>query len=539
MGQPISGAAENLLQGYIHAARLPDLQWPDFSRDQKEVQEFYEACPSELPWLRGGKPTRQALDVIRSLKAADLKGLRPGDYDAAKWDARLALLGSPGAAEADLVRFDIALTVSTMRFLSDLHIGRVNPHEFHFALDIGPEQMNLPQFIAQKLVSAADVDAAIQSVEPPFPVYLRIEHALKQLKDLAPRDQGVTLPLPPKPVKPGGTYPAVAALAERLALIGDLPEGQWQSGGDQKYQGALVAAVKRFQLRHGFDTNGILDAQTVKEMNVPLSQRITQIELAMERIRWLPHHFDRPPVVVNIPEFRLYALNDQYVSAFSMKVVVGKSYQHKTPVFANEIKSIIFRPYWNVPESILRAELLPHLEKDPDYISKNQYQVVDSKEHVVSEGVVTEDMKAELRSGALRVRQEPGPKDALGLIKFEFPNAYDVYMHDTPAQELFSRSRRDFSHGCIRVEAPVKLAAWLLRDMPQWDEEHIRNAMNGEETFAVKLDKPTPVLIFYSTVVVLDDGMVRFFDDIYGYDKTLTKALDAGPPYGSVAESKR
>jgi murein L,D-transpeptidase YcbB/YkuD len=250
-----------------------------------------------------------------------------------------------------------------------------------------------------------------------------------------------------------------------------------------------------------------------------------QLQLAMERMRWLPHQFSRPPVIVNIPEFRLYALNEKDLTAFTMNVVVGKAYGHQTPVFANEIRSVVFRPYWNVPQSIVDAEMIPKLKKDSSYLSKNSLEIVDKDEKVVSEDPANQETLAQLRAGKLRIRQTPGPENSLGLVKFEFPNQYAVYMHSTPAKELFSRTRRDFSHGCIRLEDPPKLASWVLQGMPEWPDERIQAAMNGEETVQVRLKDPIPVLIFYSTAVVLEGEEPHFFEDIYGLDAELEKAL--------------
>ena len=240
----------------------------------------------------------------------------------------------------------------------------------------------------------------------------------------------------------------------------------------------------------------------------------------------------RPPIIVNIPEFRLYAANEENgvalsmnEVALSMKVVVGKAYRHKTPVFVSQMKSVIFRPYWNVPLGIQQDELLPHIEKDPSYLSENSYEVVDSSRKIITDGAVNDEIMEELRSGTLAIRQRPGFQNALGLVKFEFPNQFDIYMHGTPATQLFSRSRRDFSHGCIRVEDPVSLAAWVLRDEPEWTVEKIRTAMNGDETVRVNLEKPIPVLILYGTAIVTENGEVRFFDDIYEYDAELERAL--------------
>jgi murein L,D-transpeptidase YcbB/YkuD len=219
-----------------------------------------------------------------------------------------------------------------------------------------------------------------------------------------------------------------------------------------------------------------------------------------------------------------------------MKVVVGRAYRHQTPVFASEIRSVIFRPYWDVPSSILRAELIPHFEKNPSYFSENSYEIVDKNGRVVSEGTVSEEIEQRLRAGVLGVRQKPGPENALGLVKFDIPSRYDVYLHGTPATQLFSRSRRDFSHGCIRAEDPVALAEWVLRGKPAWTVDNIQTAMNGDKTIQVKLDKPIPVLILYSTAVVMEDGEVRFFEDIYGHDAALERVLAEGYPYSSSAD---
>ncbi len=198
---------------------------------------------------------------------------------------------------------------------------------------------------------------------------------------------------------------------------------------------------------------------------------------------------------------------------------------------------MIFRPYWNVPVSITRAELLPHVAKDPRYLADNDYEIVDRSGVVVSEGIVDSEIASRLRSGELQVRQRPGPKNALGLIKFEIPSSYDVYLHSTPQPELFSKSRRDFSHGCIRVEKPVALAEWVFQGQPEWTEDRIEAAMNGDKTFEIKLAKPVPVLIVYGTAVVMEDGEVHFFDDIYRLDAELERALTGGLESTAITEA--
>jgi len=210
---------------------------------------------------------------------------------------------------------------------------------------------------------------------------------------------------------------------------------------------------------------------------------------------------------------------------------VGKAYNHATPIFTDTMQYVIFRPYWNVPYSIAKTELFPKIARDPDFLEKKGFEVVDSREQIVTSGAVSPEVLAQLRAGKLFVRQKPGPKNSLGLVKFIFPNDFNVYMHDTPEQVFFSRSRRDFSHGCIRVEKPADLAVWVLRYNQGWDMDRVRAAMSGGTTQQVNLAQPIPVLILYGTVIVPDDGLVHFYDDIYGHDADLDKVLLKGYPY--------
>jgi L,D-transpeptidase YcbB len=525
----LSNEGVQTLHATLEANKLAELNWPGFQRYKTEAKEFYAAFYDVLPWLQDSEPTPQALAMIEALKHADAKGLRPEDYDGPLWDGRVHSLHlEKSAPEGELIRFDVALTISTMRYILDLHLGRVNPHLFHFGLDVDHRNFDLSEFLRLELVNAKDVTTVLNSIEPPFPGYHRTIDVLNRYLALVARDDGQLLRIPLKVMKPGDAYPEVALLESRLQLLGDLAPQTASSSLQPVYQGSVVAAVKHFQARHGLDPSGRIDAQTLKQLNTPFKRRVVQLQLTLERWRWMPHQFARPPIVVNIPEFRLHVVNEAYQSSLLMKVVVGRTFQHRTPVFANQIKSVIFRPYWNVPLSIQRAEILPHLAKDSSYLTKNSYEVVDQRGNVVSDGNATETTMGYLQSGKWSVRQKPGPENALGLVKFEFPNPYDVYMHGTPAQHLFARSRRDFSHGCIRVEDPAALAAWVLRDQPEWTTERIREAMDGDETLEVNLKNPIPVLILYGTAIVLENGEVQFFDDIYGYDADLERTLSAG-----------
>jgi L,D-transpeptidase YcbB len=288
---------------------------------------------------------------------------------------------------------------------------------------------------------------------------------------------------------------------------------------------------------NGLQPDGVLGKNTVAQLNVPLSQRVKQLQFTLERYRWIQPNFPQPPIIVNIPEFELVTMRRQPAPFLSMRVVVGKAYGHQTPVFTDYMRYVIFRPYWNVPMSIQFAELIPKIRRDRDYLVEHDFEVTTSSGTVVTDGTVSDDVLSQLRSGSLTIRQKPGPKNALGLVKFIFPNHYNVYLHSTPAPELFLKARRDFSHGCIRVQDPVALAAWVLRDRPEWTVDKIRSAMNGDQTIPVDLAQPIPVLILYSTAVVEPDGEVRFFRDIYGYDSAMDKELGSSYPYAHSSEA--
>lgn len=520
---PPTTPAGAVLQTLIGESRLEEIRWPDFSDYRHHLRNYYGAGGYELAWIRDGKPTPQAYVVIALLQAADTKGISAADYDGPRWGERLTRIEG-GATDEELARFDLALTVATMRYISDLHIGRINPRNVKFDLDIESKKYYLPSLLREVKGSAAPA-WVLSSVEPPHPEYRRLRDALVRYKTLAADDHPR---LESASVKPGETYRGLRKLAERLQLLGDLDATATIEG--TAYQEPVVTAVKRFQRRHNLDDDGNLGPATIHALNVPLQQRVRQLELALERWRWAPTEFAQPPIIVNIPEFRLHAWDAEGKTALTMRVVVGQSYGHQTPIFAGDMRYIVLRPYWNVPPSIQRNEIVPKLSGDHSYLARNQYEIVDKDGKPVGD-VVTDDALARLTSGDLRLRQKPGPSNALGLVKFMFPNDNNVYLHSTPAQTLFARSRRDFSHGCIRVEDPVTLAAWVLRDKPEWTPDAIRTAMNGGQSTTVVLDAEIPVLIIYATAHAEESGEVFFFEDIYGHDVTLENALAAGYPY--------
>lgn len=524
-----------MLRQYVAEAALSDLRWPNFSSYKADVERFYELSGYSPVWVSDDTPLDSATSAIRILENAAEKGLDPDDYDGPRWAGRLGHLRpavlQPSAG--DIIRFDLALTVSLMRYISDAHKGKVDPKLFHFGIDTNRKQCDLAQVLFERVLHARDVRSALEKMEPQLPEYWRTQKALRTYVSSAREDSNEPLPMVKKPVEPGDPYPGLVRLRQLLLRLGDLPPAARETTISQTYEGDLVLAVKRFQERHGLDPDGRLGKSTLKQMNIPLSYRVRQLQLALERWRWAADQFPRPPIVVNIPEFRLRAFNNLNQIELEMKVVVGSAYRRQTPVFVSSMTHVILRPYWNVPSSILRAELLPNIAKDSLYLAKNDYQVVTSGGEVVNSDRVAEEMFAELRAGKLAVRQVPGAKNALGSIKFIFPNDYNVYLHGTPAKSLFLRSRRDFSHGCIRVEKPEVLAAWVLRDRPEWTLDRIREAENGENSLRVNLATPIPVLIVYGTAVVRESGEVCFFEDLYKHDAALEEVLDHGYPYST------
>jgi murein L,D-transpeptidase YcbB/YkuD len=509
----------------LHAQTSPETMKSLVSRQaprlQKTIALFYEERSGRLAWSLSGQPTSQARALTTLLRDADGKGLLPGDYEGSLWAGRISRWESAPATPEAALEFDVELTVAALRYLSDLARGRVDPRSLHFEFGDAGKQVDVDACL-RNLVAGADTAATVQSIEPPFPAYQRLEQALQVYLALARQDDGARPIAPKKKLEPGAPYPEAQSLARLLRLVGDLPK---DAAVDDSYGPALVEAVKRFQGRNGLKADGGLSAATWKELGRPLSERVLQLQLSLERMRWLPHAFSEPPLVINIPEFRLHADDAQFHWTMSMEVVVGRAYHHRTPAFSSQIHEVIFQPYWNVPANIEKKELLPGLSAHPGRFESLGYELV-SRDGKVLPGPPDESNYKEVRAGTLRIRQRPGSKNALGRVKFVFPNTHDIYLHDTPSPLVFDRARRDFSHGCIRVQEPEKLAAWVLRNQPEWTAERIHAAMEGGPAQTeVKLIRPIPVHILYGTATVMEDGEVHFFEDIYRYDAELAQAL--------------
>ncbi len=543
------------IQQTVGSQTLAVLRWPDYSDIQGNVQKFYAGRGNNPAWVRDGQPTASATALLQLFHDAALKGLNPEDYDASRWPARLQKLeqirsghDTSDAAKTAVAEFDAALTISAMRYLGDLHEGRINPQSLNFDFDQPGKRaaFDVVAFLDDKVVDATDVPSVAASVEPQSPLYKATEAALPRYLALAALPPAAPLPGigTAKPIDVGGSYPALAPLLARLQVEGDAPAPPPASNSTPAPQPApqpavytadLAAAVKHFQQRSGLTDDGKLSQGTIDALNVPMSRRVQQINDALERWRWLSDDYVQPRLLVNLPEFLLRAYEPDHTQAFKMKVVDGQAHgNHDTPIFDRMMRYVIFRPYWNVPVSIIKKEIVPHLQRSGmGYLDRNGYELTGHDGNIVS-GASVGDI-AHLR---FAIRQKPGAKNSLGLVKFLFPNEYDVYMHSTPELNLFSLFRRDRSHGCIRLQHADQMAVWVLQgdhpnDKADWDLKSVTRRMTDEtaDNKTVGLKTPLPVVITYLTAVGDEDGSMHFFADIYGYDKELEAALAKGRPY--------
>ena len=477
-------------------------------------------------WLIEGSPSSNARLAVSMLQGAASDGLSPDDYDAGALAEQLVKLQiEPNAVLAG--SFQRKLSNSMAHFLHDLAVGRVSARQVHQNFDGVPSR----DFDARSYLQAALVDdrlqAAVDEARPAFPLYPALRRALLHYQLLADDpawDVSVPLPLPVGgKLEMSQSYSALSVLRARLIALGDLPN---DASTSQVFDQTLMDAIKRFQQRHGLDIDGIVGRQTLAALNVTPAQRAEQIALSMERVRWTPLQHGERRIVVNIPGFMLYGYTlgpDNTIDIqVEMKVVIGRALNQRTPLFDEEMRYIEFSPYWNIPPSIARVQTIPAIRQDPGYLEQQGMEFVD-RQGQVSTAVSEEKLKAVL-AGQLRIRQRPGPKNALGDIKFIFPNNQNIYMHHTPATELFEKSRRDFSYGCIRLEKPVELAQFVLANAPEWPLERVLTAMSAGKSRTIKLRDPIPVVIGYSTVMVRH-GTVYFYSDIYGHDQTLARAL--------------
>ena len=484
----------------------------------QSLQRLYGAEQPQLFWSDPGQ-ANVALDLLRTAPA---HGLDRSHYDVDALSRRHAQM-QPADAEG----FDKALSQAMLRFLTDLHFGRVKPD-----FQLSPSEQRLQQFDVvehlRQALAQQRLTEAVAAAAPTIPLYKRVQATLQQYRQLAAQAPAWSAP-PGLPADgkliAGNTYPGLHLLRQRLQLLGDLDgdEASLDRPSDE-----LKLAIKRFQSRHAIAETGVPGRETVAALNVPLGHRVRQLELTLERLRWMPPLRPGRIIVVNVAAYRLWAFDTAAGATgepFDMRVIVGKAARTQTPLFIGQMSHLEFNPYWNVPRSIAVGEIAPKLARNPAYLAQNQMELVSQAGQVVDGTPAA--AAAGLRNGTLRVRQRPGAHNVLGAVKFAMPNPMSIFLHSTSAKELFGKSRRDLSHGCIRVERPAQLAGFVLGDQPQWSAEKIDAAMAPGATRTVRLGQVIPVVLFYATAATDRAGRALFADDIYRRDDTLAQALSA------------
>ncbi len=503
---------------------------------------LFPTCSSAqntLLWFSQGRPTIQALQAVDLLSKAASDGLEPQDYNAQPLRNALdRAWKGPEISASATERLDTALTDSMQHYLNDLHRGRITPSQTrtHFQFFV-PAPFDAAMYLSTALAENR-LPEAVRQASPNNAIYASLHQALARYRQISllPTWKDQLPPLPAKTLLTGQPYAGADMLGHRLMALGDLPAG---TVIPERYEGVLVEGVRSFQQRHGLLVDGVIGSATLTQLEVRPAQRIRQIELSLERMRWTPLFQTPRMIVVNIPEFMLRAYevkNNKADVLLQMKVIVGRSKLTQTPIMDGEIQNIEFSPYWNVPRSIVISETLPRLRRDPAYFQRQGFEFVTHDGSVLR--TASQANIEALQHGELRIRQRPGPNNALGDIKFIFPNNQSIYLHHTPAVGLFNRDRRDFSHGCVRVEDPTGLAQFVLHQEPEWTRTRIQQAMTLGKSRTIRVLPPVPVLITYSTVVVKDDK-VYFYPDIYGQDSMLDKALQQRVRVVPLLETKQ
>lgn len=486
------------------------------------------AAAADAPlWIQGGKPTRQAEQLSHAIDSAESYGLSPAAYASALSSAQLELVAA-GKADAGLMqRYDEDLSRRAARFARHLQYGRVSARAAGFDLPTAAPNTDTSAVLT-RIATASNVDAEIAALEPKPVPYRLLKQTLPAYRQLA-RDSALqTLPAPTsRSVQVGDEYAGAPQLRRLLVALGDLPADTAAPANPNTIDAALAEALKHFQSRHGLAPDGVLGKQTLVALNVPLHRRVRQIELSMERWRWLGT-LQRPDIVVNIPQFMLYALprpDRPGEQLLEMPVIVGRT-GDRTPIFTSAIEEVVFNPYWDVPTSILRNELLPKIRNNASYLERHHFEIVNGggdNAKVVAPSPATIE---QLAAGTFRLRQRPGPDNALGPVKFMLPNPYSIRLHGTAEPQLFGLSQRALSHGCIRVSDPAALTEYVLANAPgDWNTETVEAALCGTQPRRVKLSVPVRVVIFYATAAATVSRGVLFSTDLYGHDAKLEQLL--------------
>jgi murein L,D-transpeptidase YcbB/YkuD len=533
--QSMAASIQDLLRNRIESAGIP----LKLSVGEESIYAaialpaFYERRAYQAAWTNKKGPLPVAKSLLKAIQAASAQGLRPEDYHLNKIAHLLSeiqqtrkIFKSPNPRL--LAEIDLLLTDAFLIYGSHLISGRINPERIDPQWFVSRREADLVKVLEETL-SNTDVEQSLKSLLPQHAGYERLTEVLAFYRKIAANGGWPSVPEGLK-LQKGDQSTTISFLRQRLAAEGFIEKAT--SADNPHYDEELELALKKFQIQNGLESDGVLGKQTIEALNITAEERVRQIIVNMERWRWLPKDLGSRYILVNIAGFYLDVIENQHL-VMDMRVVAGKPYR-RTPVFSDKITYLVMNPFWAVPKTIAEKDLLPKIKKDPGFIKQQKFKIfqgwgVDRKEIDPD----TVDWQAVTAANlTFRFRQDPGPQNALGRIKFMFPNQFDVYLHDTPSRELFARARRDFSSGCIRIEKPVELADYLLRDHQDWTPEKIRLALTGDESVeaTVKLPETVNVHILYWTVWVGKDHLIHFGPDVYDRDKALDDALKEPPP---------
>ena len=483
----------------------------------KLVRQVYADRDYQPFWLEGDNLRGDTRDLIEALCHVEREGLRAADYDLAGLRTELRTLRqSKGPDPKALATLDLRLTRRFLDYGADLLAGRLDPQAVDDGWYIKARRAGIDSTLRSAL-RAKDFDDMIVPFRPRQREYTEMVEALESYRELQAKGGWPRVPATKK-LALGGRGPSVDSLRRRLQATGELRDAR----GKPIYNDDVALAVAKFQERHGLPPDGTAGMATLAALNVPIETRIRQIELNLERFRWLPSDFGPHYILVNIPDYRLYAYDDGK-EVLRMRVIVGDEYGSATPVFADSMTYLVFRPRWDMPRQILVDEVIPRVRENIYYLAQHGYEVIDTaRNEVVADPSAIDWSGLDSTNITFRVRQKGGAGNALGNVKFMFPNRFSIYLHDTPTRHLFQERERTMSHGCVRVEDPVKLAGYVLRGQGEWTEEKIRDALQPAdsadvEPLPVDLKQPVPVYLVYLTAF-MRDGVLHFRDDPYGKD---------------------
>ena len=518
-GDSVRGAAGDSTAEATGTAPVLSLPNGDTLTIRPSVVQFYRERDFQPAWTDDDEILPRGISMLEAIAAANSEGLDRERYHFGTAREMAQRLDEDAVEDRELEylgSLDLLLTESFARFSQDLTAGTIDPTRAGLDWQIERGEAE-DRSLIDRVLEGEDPREVLGSIRPAVPYYSRMVDGLKRLRTVAEAGGWPTVS-DGETMEPGATGPRVAELRARLMAGDDPDETRLARHGQDSlslFDDSLALAVEHFQTRHNLQEDGALGASTLAALNVPVEDRIESMRLNLDRWRWLPNDLGDRFILVNIAGFEL-ELVDNGEAIESMNVVVGET-ANRTPVFQDTLEYMVVNPYWNVPSSIAEEEIIPAAARDPGYLARNNYELVYDG-NAVSPGSVSPEA---LRSGAYRIRQKPGQSNALGNVKFLFPNSMNIYLHDTPADHLFTQESRAFSHGCIRVERPDDLARTLLTTLTDRDADYYESLRQSSGEQWVSFDEKVPVYILYFTAWVDEDGTIRFHEDIYDRDRSL------------------